>query len=144
MAPFKAGEVLEDKWEESEQETLRNIPRLLFHSSICQFLPTMVACCLMRLLENKSGREVGGGAKNYVIRHWLWQILEERMEKSLENKNKMFFKESWVSVCVCQRARFWPLFWHQNMNSCSCLQNTQIGRSKQDNFLPNDRRTYFD
>lgn len=54
------------------------------------------------LQENKSERE--GGLKNYLIRHRVWQILQERMEKSLEEKERMFFKENCARASVCTLA----------------------------------------
>lgn len=53
---------------------------------------------------NKSGREAG--LKNYLIRQRVWQILQERMEESLEERDRMFFMENCVRrvcLCVCVR-----------------------------------------
>lgn len=58
-----------------------------------------------KLLENKSGWERGSWKTIWL--GTVWQILQERMEKSLEEKDRMFFKESCkqgvctLGACVC-------------------------------------------
>lgn len=45
-------------------------------------------------------------AKNDLIRHRVWQILQERIERSLEEKDRMYFKGNCVrraSMFVCVR-----------------------------------------